>query len=242
MHGDVYFSDEAIKTIVETPVKNTMFFCVRDMQDGRPAGVNFKGREPLAYKVQNQKVFRQAINDLLRMIDEGKFEQDPIVWNLYRKLNNLPLDYKGYGNDIFKTKGDYIAIDDYSTDVDSINDIEKIERIIRIVKGVEKMVKVRVIEDFYLARFVELKNIIRKARNENGKLFIGDTFECTKELADYLLGKNPKQRAFVEVIEVIPEKKEEPKKVEIKEKKQEAKEITKRPKITRKTIAKKRKV
>jgi len=111
---------------------------------------------------------------------------------------------------------------------------------------VEKMIKVRVIEDFYLGRFGELKNIIRKARNENGKLFIDDTFECTKELADYLLGKNSKQRAFVEVIEVIPEKKEEPKKVEIKEEKQEVKEekkeITKRLKTTRKSIAKKKKI
>jgi len=246
LHGDVYFSEEAIKTIVETPVKNTMFFCVRDMQDGRPAGVNFKGREPLAYKVQNQKVFRQAINDLLRMIDEGKFKEDPICWNLYRKINGLPIAFNWWGNDIFKTQGDYKVIDDYTTDIDAEKDIEKLERFIRIVKGVEKMIKVRVIEDFYLGRFGELKNIIRKARNENGKLFIDDTFECTKELADYLLGKNSKQRAFVEVIEVIPEKKEEPKKVEIKEEKQEVKEekkeITKRLKTTRKSIAKKKKI
>ena len=52
-HGDIYFSEEAIKTIVETKVKDTMFFCVRDNSDGRPCGINIKGREPLAYKVEN---------------------------------------------------------------------------------------------------------------------------------------------------------------------------------------------
>ena len=94
LHGDVYFSEEAIKTIVETPVKDTMFFCVRDISDGRLPGINIKGREPLAYKVENQKVFRNAINELLKMIDDGKFKEDPVSWNVYRQINGLELDFK----------------------------------------------------------------------------------------------------------------------------------------------------
>lgn len=91
------------------------------------------------------------------------------------------------------------------------------------------MVKVEVIEEFTLGRFNELKNIQRKAREEKGKLFVGDIFECEKELADYLLGTNTLKRAFVKVIEIIPEKGKE-----IKEEKPK-----KTPTKSKKTIAKK---
>ena len=212
IHGDVYFSEKAIKTIVNTEVKDTMFFCTRDLQDGRKQGINSKGREPLAYKVQNQQLFRQAINDLFKMIDEGKFKKDPISWNVYRQINHLPIDFNGFGSDIFKSKGDYVFIDDYTTDVDNMRDIERIETIIKIMRGEIKMVKVQVIEEFTLGRFNELRNIVRAGKEENGRLFKGDTFECTEEMVEYLTGDNHLKRAFVKVIEVIPEKKIEEKK------------------------------
>ena len=68
------------------------------------------------------------------------------------------------------------------------------------------MIKVEVTEDFTLEKFNELKNIIRKTKGQEGKLFIGDTFECDEKMADYLTGNNPINRAVVKVIEVIPEK------------------------------------
>ena len=68
------------------------------------------------------------------------------------------------------------------------------------------MIKVEVTEDFTLEKFNELKNIIRKTKEQEGKLFIGDTFECDKKMADYLTGNNPINRAVVKVIEVITEK------------------------------------
>ena len=73
------------------------------------------------------------------------------------------------------------------------------------------MIKVKVIEDFHLGKFNELKNIIRANCNkrEHGKLYVNDTFECTEEMVEYLMGKNAKKRAFVEVIEVVPEEKVE---------------------------------
>ena len=211
LYGDVYYSDNAIKTIVNAKVKDTMFFCIRDLSDGRPKGVNTKGREPLAYKVQNQKVFRKAINDLFKMIDDGKFTQDPISWNLYRKINGLEIDYNGYGNGIFDTKGDYIVIDDYSTDIDSLNDIQELERLIKIEKGEIKMVKVQVTEQFYLGKFNELRNIQRynPNKNDNGSLYKNDIFECDEEMLKYLTGKNATGRSFVKLIEIIPEKAKE---------------------------------
>lgn len=68
------------------------------------------------------------------------------------------------------------------------------------------MIKVEVTEDFTLEKFNELKNIIRKTKEQEGKLFIGDIFECDEKMADYLTGNNSINRAVVKVIEVIPEK------------------------------------
>ena len=68
------------------------------------------------------------------------------------------------------------------------------------------MIKVKVIEDFTLQGFDKLKNIIRKGKEQEGKLFIGDIFECDEKMADYLTGNNSINRAVVKVIEVIPEK------------------------------------
>ena len=73
------------------------------------------------------------------------------------------------------------------------------------------MIKVRVIEDFMLGKFNELKNIKRANFNkkEDGHLYVDDVFECTEEMAEYLMGKNATKRAFVKVVEVVPEKKVE---------------------------------
>lgn len=69
------------------------------------------------------------------------------------------------------------------------------------------MIKLQALENFTLERFDELQNIERKNpnKNEKGKLYENDEFECNKELADYLLGNNAIHRAVVKVIEIIPE-------------------------------------
>jgi hypothetical protein len=72
------------------------------------------------------------------------------------------------------------------------------------------MVKVEVInKEFTLTRFDELKNIERKSVDTYGKLYVGDKFECSQELCDYLQGNNKLKQAFVKVIEVIPEEVED---------------------------------
>lgn len=69
------------------------------------------------------------------------------------------------------------------------------------------MIKVEVIEPFTLGRFDELKNIQRKGLDTRGRLNVGDTFECSEELAEYLMGENDKNKVVVKVIEVIPTEK-----------------------------------
>lgn len=67
------------------------------------------------------------------------------------------------------------------------------------------MIKVEAIKPFTLGRFDEIKNIQRKSVEKYGMLYTGDTFECSKELAEYLTGKNDKGNVVVKIIEVIPE-------------------------------------
>lgn len=133
IHGDVYFSPKAIKTIVETPVKDTMFFCTFDWSDGEKDVRNYKGREPFAYKVENQRLFRDALDDMFRMIDQGKFENGlpPICWQLYRYINKKPIDFETKEwtkiNNIFDEDGDYVVINDYTTDIDHPEDVAVLE-------------------------------------------------------------------------------------------------------------------
>ena len=63
------------------------------------------------------------------------------------------------------------------------------------------MIKCEVLENFNLKRFDELKNLTRKNKNVEGKLYEGDTFECSEAMADYLTGNNMLNKAFVRVIE-----------------------------------------
>ena len=69
------------------------------------------------------------------------------------------------------------------------------------------MIKVKVIENFSLGKFNELKNIVRSNPKQDleGRLFVNDTFECTEEMAEYLTKTNAQGKPFVEVMEIIPE-------------------------------------
>lgn len=96
------------------------------------------------------------------------------------------------------------------------------------------MIKCVVTEDFSLREFAKLTNIVRKARNVEGKLFVGDTFECDEEMAEYLTGKNPLNKVVVNVIEV-----KEAKVVEEEVEQEETTEVEEPKKTTKKKSAKK---
>lgn len=80
------------------------------------------------------------------------------------------------------------------------------------------MIKVEVIEKFTLKDFNELKNIKRKSVEKEGTLYVGDTFECSEDMAKYLTGDNALKKAVVKVIEIAPQKIEK-EAVDIKEEK-----------------------
>jgi len=85
------------------------------------------------------------------------------------------------------------------------------------------MIKCKVIKEFTLSKFSELKNIKRANLDTDGRLYVNDEFECDNEMAEYLTGKNDKGNVVVKVIEIIPEKVIEKEEVE-----QEAKKPTKK--------------
>ena len=102
------------------------------------------------------------------------------------------------------------------------------------------MIRCEALETFTLGRFDELTDIERAGVDEKGKLNTGDKFTCPKELADYLLGGNRFNKAFVKVIEIIPEKIEEPKIIKLKPSKDSVELAKATIKATKKKTSKKR--
>ena len=96
------------------------------------------------------------------------------------------------------------------------------------------MIKCEVInQDVTIREFNRLKNIKRIKSNDEitipNHFDIGDTFETDEDMAKYLAGETPNQPIVcIKVLEIIPEPKEEPKKVIEVKKKEEIKPITKR--------------
>ena len=211
--GDVFFSPEAIKTIVETETDDIELFGSK-----KPFAENYckEHEEPFALKVANQKQLREAIEKSRELDAQHKFWRKPLVWELFTIIKDAPLQTK---RDCYTT--DYVGISDYSVDVDRPEDVEKIEYFLR---GGYKMIKVEVIEEFTYRDFYKIKeSLVRKTREKEGWLFVGDTFECDKDTLEYLTGNNPVKKVVVKVVEVIPEK------VIIEEKKEPVVKPTKKP-------------
>ncbi len=68
------------------------------------------------------------------------------------------------------------------------------------------MIKCEVIEKFTLENFNKLKNVKKVMNRKENEFGVKDTFECDKEMVDYLTGNNPLNKVVVKVIEVEPEK------------------------------------
>lgn len=196
--GDVYYSENAIKTIVESKTDYILFYCT-SRKDGYSDKYIKHHDEPLGFKIENYIAFKQGIKDVKKLKDIGMAHREPIAWELYRYINNMDVNTHELTNN-------YIAINDGSCDIDT----EKDAVLLQFKLGGNKMVRLKVTEDFDLGKFDELKELVRaNAMNDTkGHLYINDMFLCTQEMAEYLTGKNKYNRTFAEVIEVIPNKKE----------------------------------
>lgn len=70
------------------------------------------------------------------------------------------------------------------------------------------MIKVEVVERFTLADYKKLKNVEKIMARKENEFGVGDTFECDKEMVDYLTGNNAFKKEVVKVIEVKPKEME----------------------------------
>ena len=118
MFGDVYYTEEAIRTIVGFKcVKNTLF----GTSDAKNEQHQNWG-EPFAYKVVNYDEFMRGVGIVKEMQDEGKTKRTPIVWELYRFLNGLDVNIQQVLDET------YVCIDDGTMDVDDLDKVEMVRK------------------------------------------------------------------------------------------------------------------
>jgi choline kinase len=113
--GDVVFSPEAIRTIVNTQTDSIQFFASAPPFDPK----YFKPwAEPFAFKVVDQQAFKEAVEFVRQNSRAAFFDRLPISWELWQVIRHKPF------NEIDHTS--YIAINDYTCDIDFPEDIERI--------------------------------------------------------------------------------------------------------------------
>ena len=117
--GDVVFSPEAIKKIVNTDTDSIEFFA-----SAKPLPPTYPKRwaEPFAFKVKDTELFFKAI-EVTKLYDkQGMFNRQPVSWELWQVIKDTPLNRVDYTN--------YTAINDYTCDIDSPEDIKLFERFV----------------------------------------------------------------------------------------------------------------
>ena len=111
--GDVIFSPEAIKTIVETETDDIEFFASAPPFDRLYAK---ESAEPFALKVVNQNHLHEAISKVKELDRNYAFNRKPIMWELWQVIKDTPLNVIDYTN--------YTVINDYTCDIDNPEDID----------------------------------------------------------------------------------------------------------------------
>lgn len=209
--GDVVFSPDAIKTIVKTPTDDIELFGSQS-----PFADNYikTHEEPFALKVQDIEHFKEALEKTRQLEKEHKFWRKALVWEFFTVVKNAPFQKR-----MGEYTTDYCVINDYTCDIDKKEDIILLKK---AIGGID-MVKLEVIEEFTLQDFGKLKDIKRKGKDTEGRLFVGDTFVCDEIMRDYLLGDNALNKAVAKVVEVIPEKEPEIEKPKVSKKTKKSK-------------------
>lgn len=117
--GDVVFSPQAIKTIVETETDDIQFFA-----SAPPFGREYikPWAEPFALKVVNTQHLKHAVSLTKQYAEQGLFKRNPIMWELWQVIQATPLNYINYSN--------YVAINDYTCDIDDPSEAQLFERLI----------------------------------------------------------------------------------------------------------------
>lgn len=116
--GDVIFSPEAIRTIVNTDTDDIEMF-----GSAPPFAPEYPKRwiEPFALKVQNPEHLKAEIKRMKKLA--GTCWRKPISWDLWALIKGRRIDIDDY-------VCDYTVINDYTCDIDHKCDIAKVEGLI----------------------------------------------------------------------------------------------------------------
>ena len=137
--GDVYFSEDAIKKIVETDTNDIELFGSMP-----PFSKDYPKNwiEPMALKVVNTDHLKEAVKKTKDLAIQGKtWRKNPIMWDLWTVIKDVPLQTKAG-----EYEYNYTAINDYTSDVDDKEDIAVLEWYAKRMRGELNMVKAEVTE------------------------------------------------------------------------------------------------
>lgn len=118
IYGDVYFTDNAIKTIVNYKSNDNILFGTSDAKNK----YHQNWGEPFAYLVNDYITFFKGIEEVKKLQDKGLTNRMPVTWELYRYLNGLDVNVQQV---LDKT---YVCIDDGTMDIDQPEDIEMLDK------------------------------------------------------------------------------------------------------------------
>ena len=104
LYGDTYYTKETIKKIIETPVRNLLFF-------GNEKSI-------VAVKIKDGELFRSHVDRVKRLFLEGKIETC-IGWQVYQSAVGLTVSKEKVIGD------DFIKVDGVTKDFNSPADLEK---------------------------------------------------------------------------------------------------------------------
>lgn len=122
LHGDVYYTEEAIKKILNYDAKENTF--IGNEIARNPQHLNWG--EPFGWLIVDQEKFRNDIEKTKKLQDEGKLTRGyALSWELYRVSNNYDPNY------MLINDNNYLSINDKTIDIDRPEQIEEVEKRIK---------------------------------------------------------------------------------------------------------------
>jgi len=123
--GDVVFSPEAIKTIVDYQGKDIAFF-----GSAPPFSPHYPKVwiEPFAFKVWDTDHLKRAIAEVKDLHSWGRFRREPIAWEMWNVI------LRGVNGDVNTIDyNSYVHINDYTSDIDKPEEIGNLELITQYI-------------------------------------------------------------------------------------------------------------
>lgn len=119
LHGDVYYTEEAIKKILNYEAKENTF--IGNEIARNPEHLNWG--EPFGWVIVNPEKFKEDIRKTKELQDKGKLERGyAISWELYRVMNGYDPNY------MLINDNNYLSINDLTIDIDEPYQIEEVNK------------------------------------------------------------------------------------------------------------------